>query len=64
VNPNYNALGDANEKQRIKNEIESATQIFERYNNQANVEVLDDENEQPVYDIDENENSEDEEVPD
>jgi len=65
VNPNYNALGDANEKQRIKNEIESATQIFERYNNQGNVEFLDDENEQPVNDIDENENLEDEEdIPD
>jgi hypothetical protein len=30
TNPNYNSLGDANEKQRIKNEIESATEIFER----------------------------------
>ena len=63
VNPNYNSLGDANEKQRIKNEIESATQIFERYNNQGNVEFLSDEEQKPDIDENVNENS-DEDVPD
>jgi hypothetical protein len=58
TNPNYNSLSDANEKQRIKNEIESATQIFERYNNQKyDVEEIDDE--QQINDIDENDNEED-----
>ena len=58
TNPNYNSLSDANEKQRIKNEIESATQIFERFNNQKyNVEEIDDE--QQINDIDENDNEED-----
>ena len=58
TNPNYSSLSDANEKQRIKNEIESATQIFERYNNQKyNVEEIEDE--QQINDIDENDNDED-----
>ena len=39
TNPNYNSLGGATERQRIKNEIETAPEMFERYNNQKSIKL-------------------------
>jgi len=50
TNPSYNTLGAATEKQRIKNEIETATEMFQRYNNQKyQIDEIDDD--EPENDI-------------